>query len=137
MEEYVGGSRSYAMRATEKDGIQLRVFREKDVPIQIALGNYDLGICGLGWVEDLMQRYPSDAVVRVRDLGIGRCSVYVAAAERGATRLAEDQSETLRWVSGQLTSSLDRFHTQLAEFGRVQSESQSTSSEAVQRRVAE
>jgi DNA recombination protein RmuC len=60
-----------------------------------------------------------------------------AAAERGANRLAEDQSETLRWVSGQLTSSLDRFHTQLAEFGRVQSESQSTSSEAVQRRVAE
>jgi len=60
-----------------------------------------------------------------------------AAAERGASRLAEDQSETLRWVSGQLTQSLDRFHTQLADFGRVISESQNTSSDAVQRRVEE
>jgi DNA recombination protein RmuC len=60
-----------------------------------------------------------------------------AAAERSANRLAEDQSESLRWVSSQLTQSLDRFHTQLAEFGRVMAESQSSSSDAVQRRVEE
>ncbi len=91
VEDYLCGSRSYAMRAAEEDGVRLRVFREKDIPIQIALGNYDLGICGLGWVEDLMQRYPSDAVVRVRDLGIGRCSVYVAASA------AEGRGRSLAW----------------------------------------
>jgi ATP phosphoribosyltransferase len=81
VDDYVRGSRSYVVRAAPEDGIRLRVFREKDIPIQIALGNYDLGVCGLAWVEDLIQRYPSDAVVPVRDLGLGYCSVFVAAAE--------------------------------------------------------
>jgi len=79
VDEYVQGSRSYVTGANGADGIQTRVFREKDIPIQIALGNYDLGICRLEWVEDLTQRYPTDAIVRVRDLGVGRRSLYVAA----------------------------------------------------------
>ena len=78
VDEYVRGSRSYVVRAAPEDGIRLRVFREKDIPIQIALGNYDLGICGLAWVEDLIQRYPSDAVVPVRDLGLQQAFLYVA-----------------------------------------------------------
>src|SRR4030042_389451 len=82
------GPRSSVARAAPEDGIRLRVFREKDIPIQIALGNYDLGICGLAWVEDLIQRYPSDAVVPVRDLGLGYCSLYVAAAVGESDSLA-------------------------------------------------
>jgi len=60
-----------------------------------------------------------------------------AAAERSVARMAEDQAETLRWVSGQLTQSLDRFHSQMTELGSRVTEAQSSSSEAVQRRVAE
>jgi ATP phosphoribosyltransferase len=78
VDEYVHGSRSYVSGARD-DGIQMRVFREKDIPIQIALGNYDLGICRLEWVEDLTQRYPTDAIVRLRDLGVGWRSLFVAA----------------------------------------------------------
>ena len=81
VDDYVRGSRSYVVRSAPEDGIRLRVFREKDIPIQIALGNYDLGICGLAWVEDLIQRYPSDAVVPVRDLGLQQSFLYVAVAE--------------------------------------------------------
>jgi ATP phosphoribosyltransferase len=78
VDEYVRGSRSY-IAAKGRDGIQTRVFREKDIPIQIALGNYDLGLCRLEWVEDLTQRYPTDAIVPLRDLDIGRRSLHVAA----------------------------------------------------------
>ena len=60
-----------------------------------------------------------------------------AAAESSAARMAADQAETLRWVSGQLTQSLDRFHTQLGEFGQRLADSHSSSSEAVRRGVAE
>jgi ATP phosphoribosyltransferase len=88
VDDYVRGSRSYVVRSAPEDGIRLRVFREKDIPIQMALGNYDLGICGLAWVEDLIQRYPSDAVVPVCDLGLGYCSVYVAAAAGEGDSLA-------------------------------------------------
>ena len=60
--------------------VRLRVFREKDIPVQIALGNYDLGICNLTWVEELVRRYPSEAVVPLRDLGLGRARLFVVAA---------------------------------------------------------
>ena len=59
--------------------VRLRVFREKDIPVQIALGNYDLGICNLTWVEELVRRYPSEAVVPLRDLGLGRARLFVVA----------------------------------------------------------
>jgi len=60
-----------------------------------------------------------------------------AAAERSVAGMVSDQAETLRWVSGQLTQSLDRFHTQLGEFGQRLADSQSSSSEVVRRGVAE
>ncbi len=78
LDEYVRASRSYVTAAG--GDLQTRAFREKDIPIQIALGNYDLGVCRLEWVEDLAQRYPTDAIVALRDLGVGRRYLFIAAA---------------------------------------------------------
>jgi ATP phosphoribosyltransferase len=99
VDEYVCGSRSY-VTTNGDDGIQMRVFREKDIPIQIALGNYDLGVCRLEWVEDLTQRYPTDAIVRLCDLGVARRSLFVAAdAQRDGDIRGWTQLEGLRIVS--------------------------------------
>jgi ATP phosphoribosyltransferase len=38
--------------------------QEKDIPIQIAVGNYDLGICGLDWTEELLVKYPSSSSLK-------------------------------------------------------------------------
>ncbi len=62
----------------------VKVFQEKDIPIQVAVGNYDLGICGLDWVDELLAKYPSSALVKVADLGYGDGTLYVAA-ESGST----------------------------------------------------
>jgi len=80
---YTDGSRSYRPGLDGRHDILLRVFREKDIPIQIALGNYDLGICGLAWVEELLIRYPSEAVVMLRALPLGGLSLYVVVASEG------------------------------------------------------
>jgi ATP phosphoribosyltransferase len=48
--------------------------------VQVALGSYDVGICRLAWVEELAQRFPSHEVVRLRDLGFGAQSLWLAAA---------------------------------------------------------
>ncbi len=78
LDEYAAGSR--ALRITLPSGeAALRVFREKDIPIQIALGNYDLGICSAVWVEELHSRYPQEEVTVLRPLGFGRRKVVVAA----------------------------------------------------------
>ena len=87
---YADGSRSYRPNLHERDGVLLRVFREKDIPIQIALGNYQLGICGLAWVEEQLVRYPSEALVMLRPLPLPPVGLYVAAAsDRGLARLAQ------------------------------------------------
>ncbi len=80
---YTDGSRSYRLRLHRRPGVLLRVFREADIPIQIALGNYDLGICSLAWLKELIIRYPSEAVVQLRALPLGPSSLYVAAAPNG------------------------------------------------------
>lgn len=88
VEGYGEGSRNYILSVGGHRDIIARVFREKDIPIQIALGNYDLGVCGLAWIEDLRARFPQYPVVPLRDLGVGRLRLYVAAPAAGDQRLA-------------------------------------------------
>lgn len=80
---YTDGSRSYRPVLDDHPDVVLRVFREKDIPIQIALGNYDLGICGLAWLKELLIRYPSEAVVELRALPSAPSSLYVGASSDG------------------------------------------------------
>jgi len=61
--------------------VAARVFREKDIPIQVALGSYDLGICSLAWVKEIQARYPHQPVLPLCDLGVGS-SVLCAAGPR-------------------------------------------------------
>jgi len=87
VEGYGEGSRTYILSVGGEE-VVARVFREKDIPIQIALGNYDLGVCGMAWVEELRTRFPHHPVVPLRDLGVGRSGLYVASAAGGARLLA-------------------------------------------------
>jgi ATP phosphoribosyltransferase len=78
------------------------VFHEKDIPVQVAVGNYDLGICGLDWVEELLAKYPSSALVKVRDLGYGGASLYLVASQPGGISSLEElkaRQQPLRIVS--------------------------------------
>ena len=76
--DYASGSRALRFPFAGEAGVA-RVFREKDIPVQVALGNYDLGICGLAWVEDLERRFPHHEVVRLCALDFGAQSLWLAA----------------------------------------------------------
>jgi ATP phosphoribosyltransferase len=56
------------------------MFQEKDIPIQVAVGNYDLGICGLDWIEELLAKYPSSPIIKVADLEYNEGSLYLASS---------------------------------------------------------
>ena len=71
LNDYREGTRSYRLQSSRFPNISAKVFHEKDVPIQVAVGNYDLGICGLDWVEELLVKYPSSALTKLRNLGYG------------------------------------------------------------------
>jgi ATP phosphoribosyltransferase len=80
LDEYHSKIGFYRPTSQKFPELVIRVFHEKDIPIQIALGNYDIGICGSDWVEELMVKYSSSNIVKVKDLLYGRGVLYIAAA---------------------------------------------------------
>lgn len=81
---YAEGSRSYRLAANSGAPLTARVFREKDIPVQIALGNYDAGICGLTWTEEFLARHPQPHLAKLGGFSIGEETLFVAKAANGA-----------------------------------------------------
>jgi ATP phosphoribosyltransferase len=79
LDEYHSKIGFYRPASQKFPDLLIRVFHEKDIPIQIAMGNYDLGICGLDWIEELRVKYPSTEIVKVKDLAYGQGALYMAA----------------------------------------------------------
>jgi ATP phosphoribosyltransferase len=80
LDEYHSKIGFYRPASQKFPDLLIRVFHEKDIPIQIALGNYDLGICGLDWVEELLVKYPSSNLIKVKDLAYGEGALYMASS---------------------------------------------------------
>jgi ATP phosphoribosyltransferase len=79
-----------------------KMLHEKDIPIQVAIGNYDLGICGADWVEELVSRYRLTSLVKVKILGYGHGALYAAAAAGDGISSLSDlskRSEKVRLAS--------------------------------------
>jgi len=89
VEGYGEGSRSYRLAVRGRDDLAVRVFRERDIPIQIALGNYDLGICSLSWVKEMQALFPDQPIVPVCDLGVGAFALYAASSTTAGGRLQD------------------------------------------------
>src|SRR5438093_6833010 len=89
IEGYGEGSRSYRLAARNNGAVTARVFREKDIPVQLALGNYEVGICSISWVREMQARFPSQPMVALADLGIGRSSLWAVGAAGHCDRLED------------------------------------------------
>ena len=88
--DYAAGSRTLRL-PLPAGGTEtlIRVFRERDIPIQVALGNYDLGVCGLASIEELRLRFPQEAIEQLLPLPFGYIEVWVATDPETAQRLGE------------------------------------------------
>lgn len=80
------------------EGLVLRIFREKDIPVQVALGNYHLGICSDIWLKELEVRFPLQRVVRVGAIPGPRSEVWLCAAPESG--LGEGEVPDGRLLSG-------------------------------------
>jgi len=80
---YSEQARIYRLKSKGHPSISAKVFQEKDIPVQVAIGNYDLGICGADWVEELVSKYPSSPLLKVLDLGYGRGAIYATSSKFG------------------------------------------------------
>ena len=80
LNDYGGETRRYRLKSTIPFHILAKVFQEKDIPVEVAIGNYDLGICGSDWVEELLVRYSASDLVKISGLNYGEGSIYAGAS---------------------------------------------------------
>jgi ATP phosphoribosyltransferase len=80
LDGYKASARLYRVKSRSFPRLSAKMFHERDIPIQVSIGNYDLGICGSDWIEELMVKYPSSALTRVGSLGYGESALYVAVS---------------------------------------------------------
>ncbi len=93
---YAEGSRSLRLELEGRQGIVERVFREKDIPIQVALGNYHVAVCGDPWVQEFLARHPDEGLIRLRPLDFGHTRMVLAAPDATVARLGPLE-EWPRW----------------------------------------
>ena len=80
VEGYGEGSRQYRLVMPGRDEVRVRVFRERDIPVQVALGNYDVGITSLAWIVEMQARFPQQPLVALADLGVAEGALFAAVA---------------------------------------------------------
>ena len=80
VEGYGEGSRSYRFAVRGRPEVVARVFSDRDIPIQVALGQYDLGITRRAWVDELLVRYTRDSIVPLRPLDVPAERIVLAGA---------------------------------------------------------
>lgn len=102
LNDYHEGARLYRLTSKRFPNLLAKIFQEKDIPIQVAIGNYDMGICGLDWAEELLVKYPSSALVKVKNLGYNEDALYVAVSKLGKEATLEEigvKSDVVRIAS--------------------------------------
>ena len=83
LEGYSAKAKQYRIHSTRFPDLAAKILQEKDIPIQVAVGNYDLGICGSDWIEEYLVKYPAGTLVKVACLNYGEGDIHVAASARG------------------------------------------------------
>ncbi len=102
LNDYREGTRSYRLTCDKYPSLKAKIFHEKDIPVQVAVGNYDFGICGLDWVQELVAKYPSSSLIIIRHYSYGKGALYAVAAANGgspALDVIRTRLDTIRLVS--------------------------------------
>jgi len=89
LDGYEEKARLYRISSKNFPNLSATVFHERDIPIQVAIGNYDLGICGSDWIEELLTKYPSSGLLRLGNLGYGNGTLYATGSPEGIATIEE------------------------------------------------
>lgn len=82
--DYNSKTRIYRMQSDTIPGLTAKMLNERDIPVQVAIGNYDFGICSSDWLQELQTRYPNSRVYKVADMAYDICNIYMACSSKAA-----------------------------------------------------
>ena len=91
-QDYNDKTKQYRLRSTRFPDLSAKILQEKDVPIQLAVGNYDLGICGVDWIEEFLVKYPAGALVKISSLKYGEGSIHVVTSNQAGITSVDELS---------------------------------------------
>jgi ATP phosphoribosyltransferase len=91
-QDYSDKTKQYRLRSASFPGLSAKILQEKDISVQVAVGNYDLGICGLDWIEEFLVKYPAGALVKISSLNYGEGSIHVVASSEAGINNLNDLS---------------------------------------------
>jgi len=97
VEGYGEGSRQLRLNIAGQQQLVVRVFADRDIPIQVALGQYDIGIASRCWIDELLVRYGRDSIVPILPLdldsepiAVGGQTPLASLAATGVVRVATE-----------------------------------------------
>jgi len=83
LDNYNENSRLYRLKSGKYPDMRAKIFQEKDIPIQVAIGNYDMGNLRVGnGSKNEMVNIPASALVSFKNLGYGAGAIYAAVSDR-------------------------------------------------------
>jgi ATP phosphoribosyltransferase len=80
--EYHSENRTYRP-AVGNLPVRAKIMAEKDVPIQVSIGNYDIGFSGLDWIRELTTKYRGSDIHVFKHLGLDQKGVYACTGING------------------------------------------------------
>ena len=79
-DDYTSKTRIYRLRSQAVPSLTAKMLNERDIPVQVAIGNYDFGICSSDWLQELQARYPASNVFKIADLDYDNAGIFLACA---------------------------------------------------------
>ena len=96
-DDYNSKTRIYRMRSQKFPSLSAKMLNERDIPVQVAIGNYDIGICSSDWLQELQARYPASRVFKIADLGFDRSEIYLACSAKSKISPEEIAGSERTW----------------------------------------
>ena len=70
--------------------VRAKIMAEKDVAIQVAVGNYDIGFCGADWIQELRVRYRGTKLHVFKQLELNKKNLYACTSLKGKLHSVND-----------------------------------------------
>ena len=94
---YNSDNRTYRPEV-DKEFVRAKIMAEKDVAIQVAVGNYDIGCCGMNWIHEHSVKYKGTKLHLFKHLGVGKKGIYTCSSINSNIRSVDQLREKKDFV---------------------------------------
>ncbi len=87
--EYHSGNRTYRPKILDLP-VRAKIMAEKDIALQVAVGNYDVGFCSRDWIMEHVVKYKASNLHVFRHLTLARKNVFACSGQDSGIESIDD-----------------------------------------------